>query len=71
MAFGPGKYDAELNIAKAMAGATNAVLLIIDGRHGGGFSAQLTPALTAGIPTMLRSIADSIEADLRSVTRDG
>jgi len=62
MVDGVGKYDDALTIARKLSGATSALLIVIDGENGAGFSFQGTPATSLKIPTLLRSIASKIEA---------
>jgi hypothetical protein len=63
MAWGPGKYDAEVTDLMKKLQAEGIILLVIGGNRGEGFSSQVTlPALMA-IPQMLRTIADQIERD--------
>jgi hypothetical protein len=61
MALGPGKYDALCTEVREKAHAVGAVVLVFDGQHGSGFSAQLPLELTLRMPTMLRDMADEIE----------
>ncbi len=64
MAFGAGKYDEACTVARVMARAEGALLIIIDGDKGEGFSAQIPPRYIERIPQLLRTVADSIEADI-------
>lgn len=61
MAIGPGKYDDLCTEARTKAGAEGALLLIVNGARGSGFSAQLSLELTLTLPSILRSIANQIE----------
>lgn len=61
--MGPGKYDAECTAARLSAQAAGAILIIINGKHGYGFSAHLTDQDTQRIPAILRTVADQIEGD--------
>ena len=61
MALGPGKYDALATKVRTEAKAEGAVVIIVNGDKGNGFSAQLSPALTLLLPSMLRHMADQIE----------
>lgn len=63
MAMGPGKYDEALSQAKRLCGATTAILIVLDGAKGPGFSAQLNPVQLLSVPRMLRDLADQIERD--------
>jgi hypothetical protein len=71
MATGPGgKYDAELTVAKKLAGATGAVLVVFDGKRGTGFACQVTLEQLAGLPEVLEEIARQIRTDRGSIPRD-
>lgn len=59
--MGPGKYDAEATAAREATGAEGVLLIVINGRKGGGFSAQLSPTLMLLVPSILRSVAEQIE----------
>jgi len=63
MALGPGKYDELCTLARERAKALAAVVIIIDGEHGSGFSVQGPAALTLDLPCILRLLADDIEKD--------
>lgn len=62
MALGPGKYDQELTDLRTRCKAAGALLIVIDGDRGSGFSAQLTPQLTLALPAVLRDLAEQIES---------
>jgi hypothetical protein len=61
MALGPGKYDAVCTAARERAKSLGAVLIILSGEFGNGFSVQAPPEFTAHLPAVLRSMADEIE----------
>jgi len=61
MAFGPGKYDDLATEVRAKAKAEGVVVIVFNGALGGGFSAQLTPALTLALPDILRDVANQID----------
>lgn len=61
MPLGPGKYDAECTEMRERLKAGGVVLLVIDGAHGSGFAAQLTPLTTMALPDILRDIANEME----------
>jgi len=63
MAQGAGKYDPQLVHALADAGAKCGVLMVLNGNHGSGFAVQATVQQLLHLPGILRSMADSIEAD--------
>jgi hypothetical protein len=64
MALGSGKYDDLCTIARKSAEAEGALLIILNGRLGYGFSAQLPFLLLATIPEILRDVAKQIEDSL-------
>jgi hypothetical protein len=63
---GPGKYDALLTRARAAARADAAILVVLGGVKGNGFSVQGPKELVAELPALLRHIAAVIEADTSS-----
>jgi hypothetical protein len=63
--IGAGKYDDALTEARKMCGASAALLIVLDGEKGAGFSCQSTPTHLLKLPTLLRQVAGQIEADLR------
>jgi hypothetical protein len=69
MAQGPGKYDDELTDVRTKTGAMNAILSVLDGRKGPGFSAQLTQEHINRMPKILRMIADQIEEDAKEIAQ--
>lgn len=60
---GPGKYDELCTKVRQEAEAEAAIVLIFGGNKGSGFSCQLPLELIAKVPSMLRTMADQIEAD--------
>lgn len=64
MMYGPGKYDDLCTAAREGAKAQGAILIIIEGERGDGFSAQVHPDAAARLPDMLRRIADEIEREM-------
>jgi hypothetical protein len=63
--IGPGKYDGALTAARGVSGATAALLIVLKGPLGAGFSVQADLVSMTAIPAALRMVADQIEADLR------
>jgi hypothetical protein len=59
---GPGKYDDLCTLLRAKAEATAAIVVIIGGNKGQGFSCQAPLEVTLALPKLLRAIADEIEA---------
>ena len=65
---GPGKYDAICTKALLAAQAQCALLIILDGEHGHGFSVNFTnQSYVERLPAILRSIADQIEHDAKAI----
>ena len=67
MAVGPGKYDALCTYVKESAKAEGAVVIVIHGTNGSGFSMQGQFETTLALPHMLRMVADDIEKDFGAV----
>jgi hypothetical protein len=63
MALGPGKYDELCTKAREAAGAKGAILIVIEGRDGMGFSVQAEIGVILQLPTILRRVAMMIEED--------
>lgn len=63
---GPGKYDDACSNALKETDANTCLLIVIGGNKGHGFS-MATKSLTVlnGLPTILRDVADEIEADAK------
>lgn len=61
MAMGPGKYDSLCTAAREAATAQGAILFILNGHAGTGFSAQLTGEMLFKVPAILREMAQEIE----------
>lgn len=63
--IGAGKYDDLCTEAREKAYAVGAILIIIQGNKGWGFSVQAPLEEMVNLPECLRNIADTIEADLK------
>lgn len=61
MTLGPGKYQELCTKTRIEARAIGAIVMIIEGRHGNGFSCQAPLEVQRELPTMLRELAHSIE----------
>lgn len=70
MAEGPGKYDEACSEARRSTKAVGVLLVVLEGEHGSGFSAQLPHELRVAIPATLRSVADQIERDMQDVPEE-
>jgi hypothetical protein len=57
MPVGPGKYDDLCTLVREKAKADGAIVIIIRGEYGGGFSCQADLATTAALPDILENIA--------------
>ena len=53
----------ELSSERERTNASGVILIVIGGYLGQGFAIQATPEVTLSLPTMLRDIANQIEAD--------
>lgn len=71
--IGPGKYDAVCTVAREMAGAEVALVLIINGNKGSGFSMQgdERARITAEtVARMLESVAAEMRRDIEKLNKD-
>ncbi len=66
MAEGKGKYDDACTVLREATNAAGAVIVVIDGIHGSGFSCQASPERTAELPEMLELLAKQIREDLKN-----
>lgn len=62
---GPGKYDDLCAHVRQQAKARGVILIVIEGEHGNGFSAQLPAELGGTIPAALVAVAHEMAKDLR------
>lgn len=65
MALGAGRYDDALTLALRDCGARIGILIVGDGESGPGFSVQADLGSLLLLPKVLRTVADSIEKDLK------
>jgi hypothetical protein len=63
MPIGPGKYDDLCTVVRETAEAKAAIIIILDGNKGNGFSVQSTTSLS---PNSLANILDRISKELRN-----
>lgn len=61
--MGPGKYDDLCTQVRTQAKARGAMVIILEGDKGSGFSVQLDATLMVGFPEVLRKVADEIDGD--------
>ena len=68
--IGEGKYDDICTRAREQAQATAAIVIILEGNKGSGFSLQadmrVYETMTARLPALLRDMAAQIEKDLNA-----
>jgi len=60
MALGPGKYDDICTMVREQTGARGALVIILDGKHGDGFSCQADLYATLRLPELLDNVAKQI-----------
>jgi hypothetical protein len=60
MAFGPGKYDDLCTLVRERAEATGAIVIVIDGNRGNGFSCQAGVGTLLELPDILEKLAEQI-----------
>jgi hypothetical protein len=63
MARGPGKYDGLASLVRRRAEAAGVIVIVLEGKHGHGFSVQAPADVAARLPRLLRQLADQIEKD--------
>ncbi len=63
MAVGPGKYDDLCTYVRITSRARGALLILIDGADGTGFSCQADPSITMSLPEILEEVAAQIRRD--------
>jgi hypothetical protein len=61
--IGPGRYDDLCTLVRDKSNAAGAIVIVIDGTHGSGFSCQCGPDLLLALPDILESIARQIRRD--------
>lgn len=64
MPAGAGKYDDLCTYVRKQALAVGAIVIVVDGKQGSGFSVQGPVELQADLPTILQVVADEIKASL-------
>jgi molybdopterin synthase catalytic subunit len=63
--IGPGKYDALCSYVREQTKATGAIVIVMGGNHGDGFSAQTDALTLISLPKLLESVAAQIRADMK------
>lgn len=72
MPVGPGKYDDLCTYVREQAKAAGAIVIVIGGAKGAGFSVQAPPIVTLKLPALLRELAKQIEESIAAgPTPDG
>jgi hypothetical protein len=61
---GPGKYDNICTVARVAADADCAIVIIINGNHGSGFSVQCTEGLVLDIPSILEHVIKDMRSSI-------
>jgi hypothetical protein len=61
--IGPGKYDAVCTSVRELTKAKGVLIMVIEGDMGDGFSCQMDLEGILRLPSVLRHMADQIEAD--------
>lgn len=61
--LGPGKYDHLCTYVRKESGGDGAIIIVLNGENGNGFSCQATPETTKLLPAILRDLAGQIEGD--------
>lgn len=64
--LGPGKYDDACVAAREMTGGS-CLLIVLDGKRGPGFSAQVALPDLVKVPDVLRIVADQMQADIVNI----
>lgn len=67
MPVGNGKYDHLCTLVRCATGAAGAVVLIIDGDQGSGFSVQVVPDHMAALPDVLIETAEKMRREFAAV----
>lgn len=65
MSHGPGKYDDAATAAREISGG-GVVLIVVEGKLGHGFSAQVSAAHLRDLPEMLEEVAAQLRRDRQS-----
>lgn len=62
MPIGAGKYDDLCTYVRENSDADGAIVIVLNGKLGNGFSVQAIAEITATLPVLLRSMAEQIES---------
>ena len=66
--IGTGKYDKLCTLVRKRSRAKGAMVIIIEGDKGHGFSCQVNAEMLRLLPGVLRTMADQIEYDNTDIT---
>lgn len=66
--IGAGRYDSFCTTVREANAAEGAVVIVIKGKHGSGFSVQGDERLTLALPALLRAVAEQIEHDIADLS---
>lgn len=69
MPVGPGRYDDLCTYVREKAQARGAIVIVIDGNRGAGFSVQAPLDVCADLAQTLRTVADQIESGVTETVR--
>ncbi len=64
MPVGPGRYDQETTRVRESLQAAGVILIVIEGKHGSGFSCQAPAGTVLTVPELLEDVARKIRGDL-------
>lgn len=64
MSIGPGRYDDLCTMVRKKAKADGAIVIVLKGKRGSGFSCQANLQAMADLPDILESMARQIRRDL-------
>jgi len=67
--IGPGKYDPVCTYVRNATGAEGAIVIVLDGDQGSGFSVQVPPRYAQVVAGVLRKVADEIAGDTGAVEK--
>lgn len=71
MALGPGKYDKECELVRVSTNAECAIVIIVNGEKGSGFSMQSSQLLMIEtVPELLENIARQLKEDREGLTKN-
>jgi len=64
MPLGPGKYDDVCTLVRVSAAARAAIVIVLDGQSGSGFSVQTDGTVLLNLPEILEQVAREIRASM-------